>query len=489
MAIDDNVIIDRTAEQLINAIDITDGASATGTNSTALGKQSKGIGSSSVSIGAYSTATGVSSIAIGSNSETKNGGDVAIGAVARAENLGQSFGNNSKATGNLSTAVGAFAEATGQYALATGYLAKSTALNAIQIGEGTNSTQGTFQVWSHTLLDQNGHIPTDRINSASDTFALAVGKNAQAQGSGVSVGYAAQANGENAVSIGFQAVSQANNAIQIGQGTNSTVNTTKIKDTTILDATGKIPYSALQGGEVVGLSVNSNNHLIVTYADGTTADLGAIGGGGGTSDYTQLTNKPSVNDVELSGNKTSTQLGLQSELVSGTNIKTINSESLLGSGNIKTIKPLPAVAYTYYTCGKIKADTTNIPDGTYIVEQTWSIDTENEAMVNIASGALVNIIRMFGSLYIISVGQYIEQISSVGGHDLYSYILSDDDAYIKSEVDNLLAGKQNTLTFDSTPTTGSNNPVTSAGIKTYVDTAVGDIDTALTGLISGGGAQ
>lgn len=35
---------------------------------------------------------------------------------------------------------------------------------------------------------------------------------------------------------------------------------------------------------------------------------------------------------------------------------------------------------------------------------------------------------------------------------------------------NLLnSGKQNTLTFDSTPTAGSSNPVTSAGIKTYVD--------------------
>ena len=32
-----------------------------------------------------------------------------------------------------------------------------------------------------------------------------------------------------------------------------------------------------------------------------------------------------------------------------------------------------------------------------------------------------------------------------------------------------LADKQNTLTFDSTPTEGSNNPVTSAGIKKYVD--------------------
>lgn len=44
--------------------------------------------------------------------------------------------------------------------------------------------------------------------------------------------------------------------------------------------------------------------------------------------------------------------------------------------------------------------------------------------------------------------------------------------YTKSETNTLLGGKQNTLTFDSTPTANSTNPVTSGGIKTYVDTAV-----------------
>lgn len=34
------------------------------------------------------------------------------------------------------------------------------------------------------------------------------------------------------------------------------------------------------------------------------------GGGGGTSDYNDLNNKPSINGVELSGNKTSVQLGI-----------------------------------------------------------------------------------------------------------------------------------------------------------------------------------
>ena len=47
----------------------------------------------------------------------------------------------------------------------------------------------------------------------------------------------------------------------------------------------------------------------------------------------------------------------------------------------------------------------------------------------------------------------------------------------KAYVDAGLAGKQDALTFDQTPTANSTNPVTSTGIKGYVDTAVGNEET------------
>jgi len=72
----------------------------------------------------------------------------------------------------------------------------------------------------------------------------------------------------------------------------------------------------------------------IDYIDLTKPASG--GGGGGTDSYSDLTNKPKINSTTLSGNKSSSDLGLQDELVSGTNIKTINSTSLLGSGNIDT---------------------------------------------------------------------------------------------------------------------------------------------------------
>lgn len=67
----------------------------------------------------------------------------------------------------------------------------------------------------------------------------------------------------------------------------------------------------------------------------TTASFNVGGGSGeGTTNYNALENKPQINGVELKGNKTSQNLGLQDALVSGSNIKTINNQSLLGSGNI-----------------------------------------------------------------------------------------------------------------------------------------------------------
>lgn len=53
----------------------------------------------------------------------------------------------------------------------------------------------------------------------------------------------------------------------------------------------------------------------------------------------------------------------------------------------------------------------------------------------------------------------------------WTYIGAVGPYYTKDQTDALLAEKQDTLTFDSTPTAESTNPVTSEGIKSYVDEA------------------
>lgn len=68
-----------------------------------------------------------------------------------------------------------------------------------------------------------------------------------------------------------------------------------------------------------------NKTLKVNAEDGVSVEDGIVGGGSsGTSDYTDLSNKPSINSVTLAGNKTSHDLGLQGELTAGSGINIEN---------------------------------------------------------------------------------------------------------------------------------------------------------------------
>ena len=105
------------------------------------------------------------------------------------------------------------------------------------------------------------------------------------------------------------------------------------------------------GVSITNVSLNQQNHLICTLSDGTAIDAGLVpqgvdgrdakingvntltieagdnitldqegntltinstgGGSGGTSNYNALTNKPKINNVELKGNKSLNDLGIQ----------------------------------------------------------------------------------------------------------------------------------------------------------------------------------
>lgn len=55
--------------------------------------------------------------------------------------------------------------------------------------------------------------------------------------------------------------------------------------------------------------------------------ISATGGGGGTNNYNDLTNKPKINNVELSGNKTLGNLGIQAKLTESNGISIIDGLS------------------------------------------------------------------------------------------------------------------------------------------------------------------
>lgn len=127
------------------------------------------------------------------------------------------------------------------------------------------------------------------------------------------------------------------------------------------------------------MSVSSADKLEVlerTSTEGTYKmridHIASGGGGGGTTDYEDLDNKPSVNNTELIGNKTSSQLGLQNTLVSGTNIKTINNESILGSGNISVGGGSGGITFDdVYPIGSIYMSVNNVNPST-LFGGTWT---------------------------------------------------------------------------------------------------------------------
>lgn len=105
----------------------------------------------------------------------------------------------------------------------------------------------------------------------------------------------------------------------------------------VLDGNGNPINQKYQPLLVSGTSIKTiNNESIL--GSGNITIQGGGSGSGGTTDYTQLSNLPSINGTTLTGNvslATPEQLAAkQDTLVSGTSIKTINNEPILGSGNI-----------------------------------------------------------------------------------------------------------------------------------------------------------
>lgn len=65
----------------------------------------------------------------------------------------------------------------------------------------------------------------------------------------------------------------------------------------------------LTSGITAGHYVAGSNITITENSDGTET-IASTGGSGGTTDYSDLTNKPSINNVTLSGDKTTSDLGI-----------------------------------------------------------------------------------------------------------------------------------------------------------------------------------
>lgn len=190
--------------------------------------------------------------------------------------------------------------------------------------------------------------------------------------------------------------------------------------------------------------INKNVNDLTNYTK--TNDLSEVATSG---DYDDLSNKPTIPTVPTNISAFNNDVGYITNTVNNLTNYYLKSEtftqqevrdliSAISTLNLEVVQTLPTQdisTTTIYLVPKTTAGTNDVYDEYIYVSNNWEHIGSTEA-------------------------------------DLTNY-------YTKSETDALLGNKQNTLTFDDTPTTNSNNPVKSGGIKSYVDGLVGDIATAL----------
>ena len=199
------------------------------------------------------------------------------------------------------------------------------------------------------------------------------------------------------------------------------------------------------------------------------------GGGGGTRNYNELDDKPQVNGVTLSGNKSTEDLipiGDGLEFDNDGKLKAIVTKAVNDLLNYYTKSNV-------YTKAEIDIIIENAKNAHFVVvaELPSSNIDKNAIYLVPKSTAQTN---NYYDEYIYALKSENPEVydwEKIGDTqiDLSGYVTTSAlntalaDYTTTEDLTTLLAGKQNTLTFDSTPTAQSTNPVTSGGIKSYID--------------------
>lgn len=245
----------------------------------------------SVNPSSPNTASGTNSIAIGTGNNVTARGAIAFGALneATAQNaiaIGNKIENQpaNKATNLGAVAIGSSNTASGIYSVAIGRNNVTSEHSAVAIGYG-NTASG------------RGSLAVNAMNEASAKFATSVGAYSKAAGGASLV--AGKYNIEDTGTITDQNTDARKYALIVGNGTDDNNRSNAMT----LDWDGN---AVVAGKLTVGAPpVNAMDVATKQYVD-------QQGGGGGTSDYTALSNKPQINGTTLTGNKTAANLGLAS---------------------------------------------------------------------------------------------------------------------------------------------------------------------------------
>ena len=288
-------------------------ASATATRTTAVGRNSIAAGEHSTALGYFANAAGNSSIAMGRGAGAPADDSTALGTFASADGPGSTalgrdasaagdfstaLGRSASAAGLESTALGSDASAAGNNSTAVGY-SSSAALSATALGWGANAAvSGSTALGTNTSAAGISSTALGGAAKAAEVGSTAVGAFTNAAGdagaNSTALGYFAQTGGTNAIAIGadgdssFLGASAAgNNSIVIGA-----------------DASDSNNVGAIVIG--MGASASEADQIILKSADtftilgngdvgiGTAAPLGNLDINSGAADTTLLLSNTSA---------------------------------------------------------------------------------------------------------------------------------------------------------------------------------------------------
>ena len=197
-------------------------------------------------------------------------------------------------------------------------------------------------------------------------------------------------------------------------------------------------------------------------------------GGGSVESYEQLTNKPQINGTTLSidnlteANPSDSATGELSKLKVGSDIYSVVTKAVNDLTN-------------YYTKSEVytKAEVNNIAQARFaVVAELPTEDIQTNVIYLVPKSTAQTNNDYDEYIYALkSTNQDTYGWEKIGDTeiDLSDYVTTQAlntalaDYTTTTDLTTLLAGKQNALTFDATPTAQSTNPVTSGGIKSYID--------------------
>jgi|GEM_PF-4569137 len=183
--------------------------------------------------------------------------------------------------------------------------------------------------------------------------SLAVGQGTAAAGkNSCAIGSAVKTAADNALVVGVNAEAPADALFTVGNGyspeaPSSALHVTRTRVYAEVPLYSVSPSLTDNSNMVATTSFVRNN--LHSHSNKTVLDLlsensgvltyngAAIGGGSGTSDYTQLTNKPSINGVTLSGNKTNADLGISAGTDGATFTPSVSGQGVISWTNDKSL--------------------------------------------------------------------------------------------------------------------------------------------------------